>query len=108
MRDSLPIATCPCCGQSLPEVPLTTLYGAVGGKGRTLLDLVVRRPGLGAWDLGAVLFEDDPEGGPDNVRWHVSSLARRVNARIRPLGWEVSARPHHGYYLQRAPTKEVP
>lgn len=68
------------------------------GNQRHLLDLVMEKPGQRAMVLGVKLQGDDLTSIPDMQVWNA---ARDLNKRLRPLGWEVSAKPNQGYHLRR-------
>jgi hypothetical protein len=76
---------CPHCGQILVPDDL-----ALPPVKRRILDAVQRRPGIAAEDLRALVWAEDPNGGPENRKvLHVHIY--QLNKRLAPLGFVVRA-----------------
>jgi hypothetical protein len=87
---------CPCCGQ--PMVPTDLVLPPVKAR---ILELVRRRPGIDAATLRALVWANDPTGGPEDrkvLHVHVHQLndllcvhgiqvrgSRTSGYRVRPL-----------------------
>jgi hypothetical protein len=77
--------SCPHCGQILVPEGL-----ALSPTQRRILYVVQRHPGIAAEDLRAIVWADDPNGGPENPKvLHVHIC--QLNKRLAPLGFVVRA-----------------
>jgi hypothetical protein len=77
--------TCAACGQAI--VPDRLRLPPIKQR---ILDAVQRRPGIGAEELRALVWADDPDGGPEDrkvIHVHVHQL----NKLLAPLGIVVRA-----------------
>jgi hypothetical protein len=82
------VATCKCCGQTLPSSPILPDL-VTGGKQRELIDAVWRagRYGIKTEQLFQVLYQDDPEGGPGTGHRALHALICYTNRKLRPQGF---------------------
>jgi hypothetical protein len=75
---------CPCCGQLLPPKLSVT-----GTKRKELVELLSRRAdGMTREQIAAVLWEDDPNGGPDNTM-AVCQLVHQARLQLRRQGYTI-------------------
>ena len=81
---------CSCCGQLIvPEVVLPPVK-------QRIFETVSRRPGIDAENLRALVWADDPGGGPEDRKvLHVH--VHQLNQRLTPLGIAVRGHPSNGY-----------
>lgn len=96
---------CPLCGSKLPPhvVPRDKLLSYIKSTGYVpkVLEVMLRQTvAISAYDLANIVYADDPNGGPEKSNIAVTFIIRRLNAQLRPLGWEVSGkRPGSNGYL---------
>jgi hypothetical protein len=70
-----------------------------------ILDAVRQQPGIGAEDLRAIVWADDPAGGPEDRKvLHVH--IHQLNQKIAALGIAVRGSRSNGYRLQPVPLSE--
>ena len=86
--------TCPTCGQALPPAGL-----ALPKTKRRILDAVQRRPGIDAEALRAIVWGDDPNGGPESAKC-LHAHVWQLNEKLAPLGLAVRGSVSGGYRLK--------
>lgn len=86
------MANCPCCGHQLERVSIADLRAAVGPVMRRILDVVAEKPGISGAELADLVYGDQKPKEPAQT---LAVTICRENARIKPLGWTVSAQ-HNG------------
>jgi hypothetical protein len=86
-------APCPACGQPLVprELPLPPTK-------RKILDVVRRRPGIGAADLRDAVWANDPGGGPE-CRHAIYVHVCQLNRLLAPRGIAVRGGITGGYRI---------
>jgi DNA-binding response OmpR family regulator len=77
--------SCPLCGQIL--VPQDLALPPIKAR---ILHAVQRRPGITAEDLRALVWADDPNGGPEN-RKAIHVHVHQLNKRLASFGFVVRA-----------------
>jgi hypothetical protein len=85
VTSDFPTAICPCCGQ--PILPEGLRLPPIKAR---ILDAVQRHPGISAERLRGIVWQADPNGGPEDrkvLHVHVSQL----NSRLAPFGVMVRA-----------------
>lgn len=83
---------CPTCGQTLP--PASELNGVVLSKTRKRIYELVRRAGkygIISDDLFDLVYQDDPNGGPENGKHVVSQHIYYMNRQLAPIGKKITA-----------------
>jgi hypothetical protein len=95
-ESSAPTKTCPACGQVI--IPDRLRLPPIK---RRIFEAVQRRPDISAEELRCIVWADDPNGGPEDLKClhvHVAQL----NALLRPLGLMVRSQGG-GYRVRRMP-----
>lgn len=89
-------ARCACCGQ--PTIPPVILPPTK----RRILDVVRRRPGIDSENLRALVWADDPDGGPES--WQCLYVhVHQLNRLLAPHGIAVRGSRSGGYRMEVAP-----
>jgi DNA-binding response OmpR family regulator len=94
------IPCCPGCGRPLPDDGI-----ALPRIKRRILDLIHRHPGISAERLRDLIWNDDPNGGPDRKVIHVHIA--QLNKLLLPFGIEVRGHVSNGYRVQFHPRGEA-
>ena len=73
------------------------------GMSQRIIDLVAKRPNvLDASQLAHYVYEDLADGGPDGAENVVKTTIKRMNVKIAPTGWVLTAgRGRQGYRFVR-------
>lgn len=92
--------TCPTCGQAvepLPEHVIAAMPGRYGIVARALS----REPGATVERLIGALWDDDPDGGPEDARAEVHVIICRLRKRLAPYGYTIPHMPWGGTHTGR-------
>lgn len=76
------------------QMPLQ--WGLSPSKGK-LMAALVERPIVSKDDLHAVLYRDDPDGGPDDKI--ICVFIRKIRRKIGPFGWSIATFWREGYWI---------
>ena len=97
-KEYITMEICPTCGQTIP--PRFQITGRVS---RRLVEIVVkRRDGITRGELTALLYAEDPNGGPQSENI-VSVLIHNINEQLAPQGYRIRGirgGPGSRYYLE--------
>src|SRR5215475_6887057 len=75
---------CPSCGRPFP--PRLKVSGPVRQR---VVDIIASRPhGISSADLMALVYAEDPDGGPD-CQSIISAIVYHANAQLRDLGYRI-------------------
>jgi hypothetical protein len=93
---------CPCCGQPA-TVPAwqAALERLTPTQCRVARVVAVRR-GLSARELAAIVYEHDPDGGPETAERVIAQMVSRANKRIADFGFRIAPpKGARGYIIHR-------